>query len=293
VSERIVAVFKPTTGLRRGESNMNVYIGRSPSERRRDEKRLGSLWGKALLCTALTWSLGAPAVMKATEAKGDGHVLIVTGEDYPGHKWKQTTPVLKEKIEQDDRLHVDVLQDLSKLAAARLVDYDAVVLHFKNYDPNSPGRAGLDNLLKYVEQGGGLVLVHFACGAFQEFHDDFERLAGRVWDPKLRGHDPRGTFRVDIVAGNHPVTRGMKAFATNDELYTCLTGDASITLLATADSQVDGKTYPLAFTLTPERGRVFHCVLGHDVEGLENDGAGELFRRGTAWAAGLNPEKRP
>ena len=273
--------------------NGHRKIGRLPNARCTDEKRLGLLPPVALLSIALAWCIGAPELAKATAADGGGRVLIVTGEDYIGHKWKQTTPVLKKKIETDDRLQVDVLQNLSKLASARLDDYDAVVLHFKNYDPNSPGRAGLDNLSNYVEQGGGLVLVHFACGAFQEFKDDFEKLAGRVWDPKLRGHDPRGKFRVDIAVGDHPVTRGMKAFETNDELYTCLAGRASITILATAVSKVDGKTYPMAFALTRGRGRVFHCVLGHDVGALKNDGAGELFRRGASWASGLNPEKRP
>lgn len=219
-------------------------------------------------------------------------VLIVTGEDYPGHKWKLTTPVLKKQIEKDQRLTVDVLDDLTKLASARLVDYETVVMHFKNYDPQVPGRAGFENLKEYVEGGGGLVLVHFACGAFQEFKSDFEKLAGRAWNPKLRGHDPFGKFRVDMVAVDHPVTRGMKAFETTDELYTCLDGDTPITALATAVSQVDGKTYPMAFVLTRGKGRVFHCVLGHDVRALENDGAGNLFRRGTSWAAGLDLETR-
>ena len=217
-------------------------------------------------------------------------VLIVTGEDYPGHQWQLTTPVLKTQIEKDRRLKVDVLDDLKKLASARLADYDAVVLHFKNYDPRVPGRAGFDNLREYVEAGGGLVLVHFACGAFQEFKSDFEKLAGRVWNPELRGHDPFGKFRVDIAAVDHPITRGMKPFETTDELYTCLDGDTPITVLATAVSQVDGETYPLALVITRGKGRVFHCVLGHNVQALENAGTGDLFRRGTAWTAGVDLE---
>lgn len=275
---------------------MNVYCNTSRISCVRciiEMRRLGGLLALALLVAATAWCNGLPELTKAAAADSGGRVLIVTGEDYPGHKWKQTTPVLKKQLEQDDRLQVEVLQDLSKLASVQLDDYDAVVLHFKNYDPDSPGRAGLESLSKYVEQGGGLVSVHFACGAFQEFKNDFEKLVGRVWDPELRGHDPRGKFRVDIVAGDHPVTQGMESFETDDELYTCLVGSEPITLLATAVSKVDGKTYPIAFSLTPGRGRVFHCVLGHDVAALENEGTGNLFRSGVAWASGLNLEKRP
>ncbi|QNN22359.1 ThuA domain-containing protein [Planctomycetales bacterium ZRK34] len=218
-------------------------------------------------------------------------VLIVTGEDYKGHRWQQTTPVLKAAIEVDDRLQVDVLDDLTKLAATDLAPYRAVVMHFKNYDANVPGRAGFDALSKYVHHGGGLVLVHFACGAFQECKDDFEKLVGRVWDPKLRGHDPFGPFTVRITDHDHPITAGMSDFETDDELYTCLAGEVSIHPIAVARSKVDHKDYPMAFVLTVGKGRVFHSVLGHDVKALSVPAVGELYRRGTVWAAGLKQDK--
>jgi type 1 glutamine amidotransferase len=132
------------------------------------------------------------------------------------------------------------------------------------------------------------VIVHFACGAFQDW-PEFRSLAGRAWDPKKRGHDPRGRFRVDITDVDHPVTRGMKPFEADDELYTCVVGERPIEVLATARSKVDKKVYPMAFALSYGRGRVFHCLLGHDVRAFKAPGVLELFRRGTAWAAGAPP----
>lgn len=228
--------------------------------------------------------LGAPQ----SPAKSK-RILIVTGEDYPGHKWQQTTPVLKSLYALDSRFHVNVADDLSTLQSINLQEFDVVVMHFKNYDPNVPGRQGFDNLARFVEQGGGFVLVHFACGAFQEFKDDFTQLAGRAWNPKLRGHDPFGEFTVNIVDQAHPITAGMQDFKIKDELYTCLDGDVPVKVLASAISKVDKKVYPMAFVLEYGKGKVFHCVLGHDVNALSNVGAGELFRRGTAWTAGLTP----
>ena len=92
---------------------------------------------------------------------------------------------------------------------------------------------------------------------------------------------------------SHAVTSGLKDFDTDDELYTCLMGDAPIHVLATAKSKVDGKDYPMAFVLNYGPGRVFHSPLGHDARALGFEAVGDLFRRGTAWAAGLDPKPAP
>jgi type 1 glutamine amidotransferase len=136
------------------------------------------------------------------------------------------------------------------------------------------------------------MLLHFACGAWQDW-PQFRDVVGRVYDPKARPHDPHGRFRVDIADPQHPITKGMAAFETTDELYTCLTGDAPIHNVATARSKVDGKDYPMAFVLDYGKGRVFHTVLGHDVHAITNSTVPELLRRGCAWAAGLKETERP
>ncbi len=232
------------------------------------------------------------ATVDAGEPKAS-RVLILTGEDYAGHKWQRTTPVLKGALSKDSRLTVDIEDDLTFLRTGDLSRYDAIVLHFKNYDPKVPGRAAFDRLDEFVRGGGGLVLVHFACGAFEEFQDDFLQIAGRVWIglPAPQGrhqHDPYGPFTVKIASADHQITRGMQNFETADELYTCLKGDVPMTTLATAVSKRDGKTYPMAFVLSPGKGRVFHCVLGHDARALQVAGTAQLYRRGAAWAAGLD-----
>jgi len=160
-----------------------------------------------------------------------------------------------------------------------------VVLHYVKWHKPDLGEPCQENLKKFVTGGKGLVVVHFACGAFQKWAG-FEELAGRVYNPKLRGHDPHGTFTVRITDGKHPITAGMKDFQTLDELYTCLDGKTPIQVLAMATSKVDKKDYPMAFVLTAGKGKVFHCPLGHDVRAFAAEGVQELFRRGTAWVAG-------
>lgn len=232
-----------------------------------------------------TYGAGKVAQPAAPAAKAV-QVLVVTGVDL--HAWRQTTPVLVAALQQDKRLETHVVEDAHFLDSAALDRYDVIVLHFMNWKVPAPGPAAQANLKRAVEAGKGLVLVHFACGTWQDW-PEFKDLAGRVWDPKLRGHDPRGPFRVEIIKPDHPIVAGMKAFDTDDELYTCLAGDRPIEVLATAQSKVDKKTYPMAFVFTAGKGKVFHCVLGHDAKALAVPEVGELFRRGTAWTAGLAP----
>jgi len=220
-------------------------------------------------------------------------VLLVTGVDHPGHKWRKTAPVLREAIEENRRLAVDVVEDPRWLESGDLKPYRALVHHWMDWKVPPPGARARANLEQFVRAGGGLVLVHFACGAWQDW-PGFVQIAGRVWDPKRRGHDPRGPFTVRIADADHPVTRGLPTtFKTFDELYTCLAGDTPIRVLAEATSKVDHKDYPMAFVLTFGKGRVFHCVLGHDVKALAPEPVRALYRRGTAWAAGLELKPEP
>ena len=223
------------------------------------------------------------AVSKEPPAK---KVLIVTGADHPAHDWRQTAPALAEVLRQDPRMAVEVVEDPNFLGSPKLNDYDVVVLHFMRWEQPAPGQEQRENLRKFVRNGKGLFILHFGCGAFHDW-PEFRNLAGRVWDPNLRAHDPRGPFRVDIIDANHPITKGVQSFETEDELYTCLTGERPIKLLATAHSKVDGKEYPMAFAFKYGKGRVFHSALGHDVVAIRNPSVAELFRRGCAWAAGL------
>lgn len=229
------------------------------------------------------WLLEREAKVPATK-----RILIVTGDDFRGHRWRETGPEFAAILRSDPRLEVTISETPSILSSPLLGHYDAVMIHFKNYAKRLPTSQALwDNLDRYVRDGGGLVVAHFGCGALQEW-DGFVKLGGRVWNPKFRGHDPYGEFSVHIINDKHPATRNMEDFTTRDELYTCLDGDTPIEILADATSIKDQKNYPMAFTVRDAgKGRVFHCPLGHDTGALAADGTRRLYRQGVAWAAGL------
>jgi len=243
---------------------------------------------------AVTGTVASASISYSAEPASAGpsiKVLLVTGAEY--HNWRETAPALAAQLRKDPRIEVRVVEDAHFLDSAAIHHYDVILLNYMNWQVPAPGEAARENLRKAVAGGKGLVLVHFACGAWRDHADvnklawpEFKNLAGRVWDPKLRGHDPHGKFHVEIAMPEHPIMKGLQPFETVDELYTCLTGDRPIEVLATAKSKVDGRVYPMAFCFHYDKGRVFHCVLGHDARALQVEPVGELFRRGAVWAAG-------
>jgi type 1 glutamine amidotransferase len=220
------------------------------------------------------------------------HVLLITGVDYPGHHWRETAPVLAQALRHDPRLDVTTVEAPRFLDSTAISNYDAIVLHFQNWNQPGPGEPARENLRRFVEDGKGLVLVHFACGAWHDEWPEFSNIAGRVWaGPKVRQHDAYGRFRVEFIKPAHPVVEGIEDFQTEDELYTCLTGDHPVQILAQAKSAVDGKCYPMALVSRYGNGRTFLCTLGHDAKAFSSPEVQALYQRGAAWAAGLSPTK--
>lgn len=232
---------------------------------------------------------GVSALSAAEPAPVKSRVLIVTGNDYPGHLWRKTAPEVAAAIRKDPRLEVFTVEDPNFLDSEAVTNYSTVVLHFQNWQTAGPGLAARQRLSRFVEAGGGLISLHFACGAWQGEWPGFVDILGRVYDPKLPPHDPYGKFHVRIVDSEHPLTRGMASFDTTDELYTCLTGDRPIHVLASATSILDKKDYPMAFVREYGKGRVFLTTLGHDVNAITNSSVPELIRRAAAWTARLEP----
>ena len=116
---------------------------------RRKRQPMKPLLGFVLLFTALSTSAADPARKPAKEpapesakrAANAKRILLITGEDYQrrkgsrikGHVWQETAPALRDQLQKDTRLAVDLVDDLTFLRSQELTKYAAVVMHFKNY----------------------------------------------------------------------------------------------------------------------------------------------------------------
>ena len=76
-------------------------------------------------------------------------VLIVTGQDYPGHKWRETTPVVRSILAQKDYFDVYVSEDVEILSTSLEQRYDVLVLHFCNWESPMPSEAAREGLAKF------------------------------------------------------------------------------------------------------------------------------------------------
>src|ERR1700726_823448 len=142
---------------------------------------------RALLLPTFTCLLLA-AVANGAEAKGV-KVLIITGDH--GHKWKETTPFLKQLLTKaGDK--VDVTETPSKdLTSANLAKYDVLLLNYRNTPKGAkenPASVWTDEnknaFTAAVKGGKGLVVYHHASAAFvgdNAFDKEFEKVIAGGW----------------------------------------------------------------------------------------------------------------
>ena len=224
-----------------------------------------------LILSALLFAV-LPAV-----ARGEGPMkaLIVDGQN--NHNWKETTPILKQQLEETGLFTVDVAttpehprsskgQPAAKVDMSgfqpKFSDYQVVVLNYTGDPwPESTQKAFVD----YVAGGGGVVVYHAADNAFPEWKEFNEIIGVGGWGgrneksgPYVRwrdgkvvydttpgpggSHGPQHEFQIVVRDANHPITKGLPPVFMHsaDELYNRLRGPAkNLSVLATAFSPAD------------------------------------------------------
>lgn len=246
-----------------------------------------------LLVTQLAWGQ-APAKIKT---------LLITGGAVGGHDWKTVSPLLEKALTDSGRFDVRVTEDFRGASAETLRGYDLIVLNF--YDGRNKdfwwGETAQQAVLAFVKSGKGLVMYHFSTAAFDGW-TEYEKMSGGNWRPNNGHHSAAHDFIVDVIDGEHPITKGLvkKLRQPNDELYANLRWQPAGTyhVLATAyddhklygpnDKQAkpgDGVNQPMLWTLDYGQGRVFGDALGHDGPAVKTPTFVTTFVRGAEWAA--------
>ena len=225
-------------------------------------------------------------------------VLIITGDN--AHKWKETTPVLKEVLTKAG-LEVDVTEKPGNdLTPTNLARYDVLLLNYHNTPKgakDNPESVWSDEnkkaFIKAVEDGKGLFVFHFASAAFTQKSDlnkEFEKVIAGGW--RSQGyHGKAHQFTVKFIK-DHPIAHGLAPFKQKkDELYqnSLILPGSDILATAYSDKSIDtrntGKDEPMVWVACYGKGRVCENVLGHDVEAMEGLGFRVLLIRGVQWAA--------
>lgn len=235
----------------------------------------------------------------AADDKKEIKVLIITGDQVSAHKWKETTPFIRDFLTKAG-MKVDVTETPRKdLTAENLAKYDVLLLNYKDTKDGGPDtRWSEENKQAFtdaVKGGKGLLVYHFASAAFvggSKFDKEFERVIAGGWR-KQGNHGKRHVFTVRITDKDHPITKGMPGTFrhSNDELYQNSVMLADSTVLATAysdkslDPKNSGKDEPVVWVSHYGKGRVCENVLGHDVAAMRSPGFQSLMIRAIEWCA--------
>jgi type 1 glutamine amidotransferase len=224
--------------------------------------------------------------------------LILTGFHHPDHPWQETTPVIKEALESDGNIIAEVSTDIEDLSRLNLKKYDFLVLNYCNWEkPEGLSDRSKEAFVKYLKNGGGLLIIHFANGAWHyslpgaEASDwpEFRKICRRVWNHQgSSAHDTYDTFWVHKTTIPHFITEGIDSFETVDELYYNQEGNEPIEPLLAATSRNTGNDEPLAWIYTYGKGRIFQTLLGHDAESLNSAELKKVLKRAALWVSRID-----
>lgn len=246
--------------------------------------------------------------------------LIITGQS--NHDWKTSSPALKQILDETGLFSSEIATTPDKGGDMSSFNPDfskfrLVVLDYVGDSWNDNTKAAF---VKYVENGGGVVVYHESCMAFPEWkeYNDIIGLGG--WGKRNETAGPymyykRNELVVDTTSGiagshgksrefmvrtrkaDHPVMKGLPArwMHGEDELYSQLRGPGkNLEILATAyaDTVPGGGTMrdePMLMAITYGKGRIFSTVMGHAGENggpaMHCSGFTVTLQRGAEWAA--------
>jgi len=226
--------------------------------------------------------------------------LILTGNHHPGHPWRETSDLIKSIVENGTEFFVDISTNMEDLSQYDLADYDALILNYANWeDPTPLSEFSKKAFTGYLLEGGGLMVIHFANGAFHyslpnagdSDWPEYREIVRRVWDHHAdSGHDSYGEFKVNIADRKHPIASGIAAFRTTDELYFNQKGEKPIEPILTATSMVTGKEEPLAWAYNYGSGRIFQTLLGHDSKSFGPLEIHKILQNAVEWVSGIKEE---
>jgi type 1 glutamine amidotransferase len=138
----------------------------------------------------------------------------------------------------------------------------------------------------HFESGVGAVILH---GAVHSYRRSESRAWGELMGAFSMRHDSQRPLTVEAVAKDHPILRGMpqKWETISEELYELERVWPNMTPLAESYSVESKKRYPIMWTNTHGKARVFVTSLGHNTEMIANPLYLDIVSRGVLWTARL------
>jgi type 1 glutamine amidotransferase len=234
----------------------------------------------------------ARPVLAQKVAPGGAKVFLLSGGKRQHHGYRDQAFYLANVLENTGRFEVTLGEDAAILESPAIRKYDLIIVNADRRDDEFKfTRSQQEALFEFVRSGHGYVSIHGADNAAADWLPAWKEMLGGVFshfglpDGKTR----KGKFTVKIVDTTSPVTRGLEDFPIEDELYYQLQLMPDVQPLATIEYQ--GTAWPVAWTRTFGKGRVFHTTMGHRDFGpnkkdpLHDPNLSRLVVQGIEWVA--------
>jgi type 1 glutamine amidotransferase len=264
------------------------------------------------------WRATTPLMKKELETCGRFTVDVATAPEKP-------TPPAKPKDLNDEAAQAKYKEALAVFKEKDTIyqqkmakfhpDLSSYAVLLSNYNGDSWPKEFQKEVEDRLRDGKiNLAIVHAANNSFGGW-EEYNRMIGMGWRgnnfgerltldadgkevrvPKGKGpgagHGAYHPFLVTLRDAEHPITKGMPRewMHAGDELYHGMRGPIeNVHLLATAFSDKSkggtGEHEPMIWTVSYDKGRVFHTPMGHDDRSMRCLGFVGTLRRGTEWAA--------
>lgn len=191
-------------------------------------------------------------------------VLLLSGGQREHHGYRQQAHYLQKVLEDTGKFQVSLTEEAAVLETDAMRKYDVVVLTADRRDDEHRLTDGQQRaLLDFAASGKGVVSLHGFCCAATDWNPELRTLLGGVLshvgqpDTKVRV----GQYTIKVEKSDHPIMRGISDFDHEDELYYYLQTVDKLDALATV--RHENQDWPIAWTRSYGKGRVFVTVFGH------------------------------
>jgi uncharacterized protein len=234
----------------------------------------------------------APEAFAQKKAPQGVKVLLLSGGQRQHHGYREQALYLSAALEDTGRYEVTIDEDAAVLLTPAMNRYDLIIVSADRRDVEHKfSEAEQQALLDWVKAGHGYVSIHAADNAAKDWLPAWREMLGGIFthvglpDGKVQ----KGTYQIKLADTAHPITRGLSDFELKDELYYFMQMQPDVVPLATTEHK--GGTWPVAWTRTYGKGRVFHTPLGHRDFGpdkhdpLRDPNLTRLVIQGVDWVA--------
>ncbi len=234
-----------------------------------------------LLVAAVAWLLPAP--LRAAEPI---RVLLVCG----GHAYEtnQFLQVFRDNPEITFT-HATHPAAHAWLSTDKAREWDVLVL----YDMWQPiSEAAKADFLARLQEGKGLVVTHHAIANYQHW-PEYERIIGaryylaptnrQGWIKHRSQYTHDVKYRLQVLAKDHPVTRGLADFDILDETYRLFDIADDVTPLLGTREPLSSPI--VAWARTYAAARVVYLQSGHDHHAYENPNYRRFLANAIRWVA--------